>query len=394
MQITTVEQLEPGAMLGKSLFNNRGELLLAAGYEIDREMIGSLKRAQINYVFTVDELNAGIEPQETICEVIRQATTQKLVESFDNIRDNDPLKNLSVANLKDRLENDSKLKNLIVAPKMKQAVSDILEELFANHISKFTAFPAAAQSKADHDHAMDVSLLSLLIAQHFYYDKKELRSLGVAALVHDVGKLVAQGRLEAADFEELSERDQMVLREHPVISMLILKGSDPEAFSEQATVIQHHELANGTGYPQALRGCGQPPKKDRQRKQGIIFRHAEILAVANYYDNLISGAIDGIQYPSARAIARIIDEAGTLWNPYVARVLPKVIQSFPAGVTVKIANNSTGIFAGYRGIISKANEEDPTKPQIVLTHNPNGQPIKPEMIDFSFERYMELEVVL
>lgn len=187
----------------------------------------------------------------------------------------------------------------------------------------------------------------------------------------------------------------MLLREHPTYSMQILAGSDENTFVEQTTVLQHHELANGRGYPQGLRSCHRPPNPLRTDDSGFIYRYAEILSIANAYDNLISGARNGQKHTPGRALAVLIDESGKgMWNRFALKALTDVIQAFPVGATIKIKYTSCHKINGYVGIIKRANPVDQSKPVVVLIQNSVGAPVQPREVDLSEERVSTIELMV
>lgn len=393
MKMVSIDNLRPGDIIGKSIFNERAELLLASGYRLDEHMIDLLHRMETQYIFVYDEATKDIVPEDAISDVVRQATINSVDEGVKKVTDNPYLKSFQPEEFQQRLESDPKLQNLIIMPQIRKAINDILEELFANHAKMFAAFPATSSKKSEHEHATDVALLALLLSQVFRYDKKEMRSLGVSALLHDVGKMILpEWRNKPAN--ELTQEQRMLLMDHPTNSMLILRGSEPDAFREQQAIVQHHEMQNGTGYPMGLKGSGRPPVKSPHVDPKTIFRYAEIIAVANRYDNFICGRVDGMMYTPEQAVARIIDESNDYWNWHITQALLKVVQCYPVGATVRVRNNGSGTYVGYSGVIAQVNPEDHSKPVIVLTHNSTGKPIVPQQIDFSRESFMNIELVI
>lgn len=395
MRITSINKLKPGDVLGKSLFNDNADLLLASGYRLDAAMISLIMKSGIKYVFVLDELSEDVVPEDVISDTIRATVTRSLVDSYRLIKENPAFRNLQPEAVRERLEKDTNLNNLINVANVRSMVTQLLEEIVEQNVSMFTALPVSSQTPRDHEHALDTTLLSLLIAQKLNTETGEMRALGTAALVHDVGKM-AFPSIHEKPAEDLSPEERAILREHPTISMLILRGSSQDTFREQATVLQHHELQNGSGYPLGLRGSGHKPVKmgDQKISSKFIFRLAEILGVANHFDNLIRGDFDGFIYSAEDAVTRIIQESGEMWNEYVTKALLRVVQCYPAGVTVRILENSSRSYVGYTGIIAQSNTQDPTKPIIILTHNTTGAPIVPKRVNFHSEKSMNLELIV
>ncbi len=393
MQIVSVEKLNEGDILGKSLFNRRSELLLASGYELNREMIELIKARGFKFVYVMNEITKDIKPEEVISDTVRQIANQKLAKTFEGVRNNLAFEKFAPEDVKRRLEDHTKLPKMLAVPEVRRVVGQILEEIVENQITMFTSLPMKSDSGKDYEHAMDTSVLALLISREFRYDYADMRALGTSAMVHDVGKLVFPTLSEKRP-QELTGAERTILREHPIYSKLILEGSEPDAFMEQTTVLQHHEQNNGKGYPQMLTGCGKPPYKGRGDDAGYIYRHAEILAVANVYDNLVSGSHDGVTYTPDQAITAIVNGRAGSWNYYVIRALLRVVQCFPVGTSVRVKNNASKSYIGYTGVIARANPDDQTKPVIVLTEDAHGQQIKPKQVDFKSESFMAIELVV
>ncbi|NQS99874.1 MAG: hypothetical protein HQ595_02220, partial [Candidatus Omnitrophica bacterium] len=100
-------------------------------------------------------------------------------------------------------------------------------------------------------HLINVCILSLALGLEMKLNKSRLHILGVAALLHDLGilsvrELVAQPRA-------LTPGQLNKVRRHVTCSIKAI--SQTKGFSNdtiRTTIIQHHERANGLGYPEGL----------------------------------------------------------------------------------------------------------------------------------------------
>lgn len=261
----------------------------------------------------MNELTKEVVPEDVISDTVRQLGNQRMAETFREVEKNLAFEAFASENIKKRLEEHKKLKKIVNMPAVRKVVGQVLEDIIERQTVMFSSLPMRSSDSEDYEHAVDATVLAILLARHFRYEYQELRTPGTASIVHDIGKM-AFSRLRSKKPSELSADEKMVVREHPIYSKMILEASEPEAFVEQAVVMQHHEQDDGRGYPQGLKGIGLPPKKERAKDQGYIHRHAEILAVANIYDNLVTGTYDGQVYTPEEAITAIVIWIRPVWR--------------------------------------------------------------------------------
>jgi diguanylate cyclase (GGDEF)-like protein/PAS domain S-box-containing protein len=149
-------------------------------------------------------------------------------------------------------------------------------------------------------HSEDVLTYSLAIADALGLDEATRHTVGVAALLHDVGKIgVPDSILRKPG--KLSDADFQAIQQHPMMGAVIV-GAVPGFEDTLDAVRHHHERWDGGGYPFGLRGDETP----------LL---ARLMAVADAYSAMTTDRPyrKGMGAPKAR---RILEAgAGTQWDP-------------------------------------------------------------------------------
>jgi HD-GYP domain-containing protein (c-di-GMP phosphodiesterase class II) len=174
-----------------------------------------------------------------------------------------------------------------------------------------TALARAVDAKDPYtrSHCETVSALCGLIGEELGLAPERLRSLRLAGLLHDVGKigvgdeiLLKPGKLTDEEFE--------VMKSHSTIGHRIVMGA---ALEEQAhAVLHHHERPDGRGYPDGLSG-NQVPLESR------------VILVADAYEAMISDRPYRRGRPEADALAELDRFAGAQFDPDCVAALHRVL---------------------------------------------------------------------
>jgi putative nucleotidyltransferase with HDIG domain len=158
-------------------------------------------------------------------------------------------------------------------------------------------------------HQKRVAKLARAIAEEMGLPKSKNERLRLAAIVHDVGKIHIPTEILIKP-THLSEPEFTIIEAHPQIGHDILYGI---AFSRPIAkiVLQHHELLDGSGYPQGLAG-------------DEIMMEARILAVADVVEAMTSQRPYRPSHSIEGALQEILHNKGTLYDSEVVDACSRV----------------------------------------------------------------------
>ena len=164
------------------------------------------------------------------------------------------------------------------------------------------------------DHVVRTGELAMRVGERFRLSAPELRDLGLAAMLHDVGKvyvpdaiLKKPARLTADEYE--------VMKSHPVDGERML-ASEP-AFAAAARIVRsHHERFDGAGYPDGLVGRDIPLA-------------SRIIAVCDALDAMTHDRQYRRAMPLSMAFAILREHAGSQWDVQVVEAVMAVVPSMP-----------------------------------------------------------------
>jgi HD-GYP domain-containing protein (c-di-GMP phosphodiesterase class II) len=155
-------------------------------------------------------------------------------------------------------------------------------------------------------HGDAVFELAIEVGHELGLGAEDLRDLGFAARLHDVGKLaIEEAILQKAG--PLAGGEWGVIREHPVAGASVL-AAIPGLEAAAAMVRSHHERFDGTGYPDGLRG-GEIPLGGR------------ILAVCDAYCAMVEDRPYRAPLEPAAALAELTDQSGSHFDDSVVDAL-------------------------------------------------------------------------
>ncbi len=168
------------------------------------------------------------------------------------------------------------------------------------------------KSKRESRHSERVSRLCQEIAAAMHFDKDTIKQIGIAGLVHDIGKIgVDETILNKPG--RLTPEERREIERHPETGWRILSSSSE--FSDLAQfVLEHHERWDGSGYPRGLAGES-------------ISIEARIIAIADSFDAMTSERSYHKGISREDAANELKRFSGTLYDPaivdtFVNHVLP------------------------------------------------------------------------
>jgi putative nucleotidyltransferase with HDIG domain len=145
-------------------------------------------------------------------------------------------------------------------------------------------------------HSLNVSVLTMGLAEWLGMGPKDVRAFGVAGLLHDLGKVrVPKDVLNKPG--KLSDEEWILMRRHPVDGAKIIYESDRDLDLAAAVAYEHHIMIDGNGYP-------------RRHFERGVHSASKLVHVCDVYDALRTVRPYRESWEAERALKHIEKQAG------------------------------------------------------------------------------------
>ncbi len=376
-------------VLGKSIYDINGKLLLKEGGILSSKIKFNISERGYNYIFIKEEGTEDVIPEDIISDHIRMLATMKLTDKTEEISRCLNFQNISHDKAVKLIE-DGQLKKVDITTDMKNITAEIIKDISAASVKTLNTLLLKSQDSYFMDHAINTTVLSILIAKKYNLNSEEISALALGTFLHDIGKVV----IEQLQDHDNPQKAKEYYFQHPKFGYELLRNSHNVSLATQI-VYQHHEYQNGSGFPRGLIGDNNQPIKlpDRNKKERI-FRLAEICCVANAYDKMVLNPSIDKQMDPQDVLIQMIKDSGTKYNKNIVQTLFQVVPAFQIGLCVKIVDASEPTLVNYTGVVSKINETTPNKPEIIIIRDKFNKKIKPRHLDTSELYYVKLKILL
>ncbi len=154
-------------------------------------------------------------------------------------------------------------------------------------------------------HGRRVASMAFELAGASGLDRRRCALLAEAAYLHDLGKLDLPASI-LFKVGALTSAERLALQIHPASGYRFVNRFAARMRIDCSVIasvcLHHHEQWDGSGYPLGLAGSSIP-------------REAQIVALADVFDALVSGRSYKPAWPRPEALLAIGDDAGKRFNP-------------------------------------------------------------------------------
>lgn len=169
-------------------------------------------------------------------------------------------------------------------------------------------------------HSLNVAVLSMGLAESLGCRPKEVRAIGVAGLLHDIGKIRIP--LEVLTKPgKLNDEERAIMNQHPLDGARVIMQSDEDVGMAATVAYEHHIMLNGAGYP-ALHYNRECTMASR------------LVHVCDVYDALSTTRPYREAWPSEKVLSYLEERTGTEFDPELVGAFIRTLRQGQARVRV------------------------------------------------------------
>ncbi len=200
-------------------------------------------------------------------------------------------------------------------------------------------------------HMVNVSILTMGQARALGIEGDRLREFGLAALMHDIGKvrtpleiLNKKDALTAAEYE--------IMKRHTIDGAEILRRTPDVPTLAPIVAFEHHLRLDGTGYPAGI-------------ARSALNVGTMLCSIADVYDAMRWQRQYQQAFPTDRILAVLKGKDGRQFDQHLVRRFVQLIGIYPAGNVVRLNT-------GEIGVVLHVHAPDPYRPRVRIVVDPNG----------------------
>ncbi|MBI5048625.1 MAG: HD domain-containing protein [Deltaproteobacteria bacterium] len=211
------------------------------------------------------------------------------------------------------------------------------------------------------NHSVNVSILSIALAQSMNYPKADIHTVGIGGMLHDVGKTgVAEDIIRKP--AGLSGEEWETVKQHPVLGSKITEKMDGLARLVGRIVYEHHIRYDHSGYPHT---------------ESTLHPLGMIVTIADAYDALTTLRVYQRPYHPVEAVKVMNNLSGKHFDPNTLKTFMSMLGFYPIGTVVRLSTNNIGI-------VTKLNPANNLSPTVKIVFGEDGKQMdKPYEIDLS-----------
>ncbi len=345
MRFVPVNCIKEGMILAQDLFNANGDFLLRKGAKLHSSYIQRLNDLGLVGVYVDDDLSSEIDIPSLISEDLKIRTVSTIKGIFVNLEEG--------SGLTEKNFND-----------VTKLVDEIVDEIIASRELVVNMIDLKVFDDYTFYHSVNVTVLSLVVGVALSLNKTQLYKLGLAALLHDIGKVFIPKKLLNKP-SKLEKEEYELIKTHPYKGYKYLKEKFDMPVVTYIGILQHHERFDGEGYPYNIAG----------HKISLFGR---IISISDVYDALTSKRPYREALSPSEAVEYIMAGSGTLFDPDLVSNFLKKVSPYPVGSCVLLSNNKVGI-------VSKNYPDACLRPQLKIIMHGN-EAVKPYYMDMKNDK--------
>ncbi|MDR7523786.1 MAG: HD domain-containing protein [Armatimonadota bacterium] len=244
-----------------------------------------------------------------------------------------------------------------------KSFTDIIAE------DRFAMLGLAALKGYDEDtchHSVNVGILSLLIGSQLEFSRPLMATLGLAALLHDLGKMLIPREILGAP-RALTLEEQDIIKRHTLYGARLMRGFPGLARLAMVVAFEHHANYDLSGYPRVT----------VKRAPHLLTR---IVQLADFFDAATSSRrLYRRPMLPVEAMRHILDGAGKSFDPVLARIFVQVLGLYPVGSVVELDTDEVAV-------VIRPGEREAARPVVKVVRNAAWREITPYTISLEEDR--------
>jgi HD-GYP domain-containing protein (c-di-GMP phosphodiesterase class II) len=309
MRLVNLDNIKEGMILGRSIYGPNTELFLRKGMMMKDAYVTSLRRLNYHSIYIEDELSQDIKINEAITSEQRNIAVRAVKNVFKN----------SISGNNSRMQFSG----------LYEAVSGIIDQILSNEGAIDNLTTLKSFDEYTFQHSVNACIISVLMGKKLRFSKNSLMNLGIASILHDIGKIAVPYEIINKP-STLTNEEYDLVKEHPRLGRDMVIESKIFPPEVALAIYQHHERPDGRGYLE-------------NKSNEELHIYAKIIALADVYDAITSKRSYKNAMPTFEAYECIMTGMGTQFDSEITAVFLKNIAPFPVGTVVQLSNGQTGI---------------------------------------------------
>lgn len=228
-------------------------------------------------------------------------------------------------------------------------VNEMTESIFSDPFAMLGLTMIKNYDNYLYNHSVNVSIMALALARSLKLPESDLHAVGVAALLHDIGKTgVSENIIRKPG--GLSSEEWEKIKEHPLLGSNIIKRMDGVEDVIGRLIYEHHIKYDHSGYPQTT---------------ASLHPLSQIITICDAYDALTTLRVYQKPHNPVEAVKVMNNFSGRHFNPETLKAFINMIGLYPVGTMVRLATNEIGV-------VTRLNDDLPERPVLKILYGPDG----------------------